>query len=143
MAKLKLILPLPPGDTAMVTDRSTDSKHDELFLDSEAVDIAEKTETTFLYQSEAAQSATAHDEERMVISGLLMNNINPEERIVIVGNLVLDNKEIAEEEEEQEVAKTNSFIAEQMATIEELAAPQDCIDTTPPTVWVFTTETEP
>uniref|UniRef100_A0A1X7T7I5 Uncharacterized protein n=1 Tax=Amphimedon queenslandica TaxID=400682 RepID=A0A1X7T7I5_AMPQE len=113
-------------------------KRDELL---HSVDIGEKPESSFQYQSEPTQS-TAPDEERVVISGLLMNNVNPEERIVILGNL--DNKEIAEEQEEQQVVEFNSFPAEHIDTMEELT-PSDCIDTTSPTVhvWPFNTEAGP
>uniref|UniRef100_A0A1X7SKN2 Uncharacterized protein n=1 Tax=Amphimedon queenslandica TaxID=400682 RepID=A0A1X7SKN2_AMPQE len=144
MAKQELVLPLPPGNAAMVTNGissdDTDKKlknRDEL-LHSE--DTGEKPESSFQYQSEAAQSTTPDDGERVVISGLLMNNFSPEERIVILGNL--DNREIAEEEGELEVVEINSFPAEHIDTMEELT-PSDYIDTTSPTVWVFYTEAGP
>uniref|UniRef100_A0A1X7UTQ3 Uncharacterized protein n=1 Tax=Amphimedon queenslandica TaxID=400682 RepID=A0A1X7UTQ3_AMPQE len=141
MAKQELVLPV---NAAMATDGicRTDGKlkkSDELL---HSVDIGEKPEGTFQYQSEVAQSSAPH-EERVVISGLLMNNVNPEERIVILGNL--DNREIGEElGRGAGGCRNQQFSCEHIETIDDQElAPSDYIDTTAPTVWGFYTEAGP
>ena len=104
MARLEtqeLDLPLPQDLTNQdLTDGvSSGNTGRKLKKSDELLRSEDIGENNFQWQSEAAQS-TVDDEKRVVSSGLLMNNVNPEERIVIVG--YLDNEEIAEEQEEQE-----------------------------------------